>query len=65
MPLLAAHRDNILLDEVLFDKIKAVYDRRGSLGLDAVQTRLVEKIYGKFVRAERCSIRSRRAVASN
>lgn len=51
MPLLAAHRDNILLDEVLFDKIKAVYDRRGSLGLDAVQTRLVEKIYGKFVRA--------------
>ena len=30
MPLLAAHRDNILLDEVLFDKIKAVYDRRGS-----------------------------------
>lgn len=35
MPLLAAHRDNILLDEVLFDKIKAVYDRRGSLGLDA------------------------------
>ena len=36
---------------MLFDKIKAVYDRRGSLGLDAVQTRLVEKIYGKFVRA--------------
>ena len=51
MRLLGAHRDNILLDEVLFDKIKAVYDRRGSLGLDAVQTRLVEKIYGKFVRA--------------
>ena len=23
MPLLAAHRDNILLDEVLFDKIKS------------------------------------------
>ncbi len=65
MPLLAAHQDNILLDEVLFDKIKAVYDRRGSLGLDAVQTRLVERFTVNSCGPERCSIRSRRAVAPN
>lgn len=51
MPLLSSHRDNILLDEALFGKIKAVYDRRGSLSLDAEQMRLVEKIYDKFVQA--------------
>lgn len=51
MPLLAAHRDKILLNEELFDKIRSVYDRRGSLELDPVQMRLLEKTYRRFVRA--------------
>ena len=51
MPLLAAHRDKILLNEELFGKIRSVYDRRGSLELDPVQMRLLEKTYRRFVRA--------------
>ena len=51
MPLLAAHADKILLNEKLFERVKAVYDRRGALELDAEQNRLLEKTYRDFVRA--------------
>ena len=51
MPLLAAHADEILLNEKLFERVKAVYDRRGALELDAEQSRLLEKTYRDFVRA--------------
>ena len=51
MPLLAAHSDAITMNDALFAKIKAVYDRRGALGLDDEQLRLVEKIYDGFVRS--------------
>ena len=51
MPLLAAHSDAITMNDALFAKIKAVYDRRGALGLDKVQLRLVEQIYDRFVRS--------------
>lgn len=51
MPLLAAHADRILLDDKLFAKVKAVYDRRNALGLDAEQMRLLQKTYDGFVRA--------------
>ena len=51
MPLLTAHADRIRLDEKLFSKIKSVYDRRESLGLDAEQMRLLQKTYDGFVRA--------------
>ena len=51
MPLLAAHADKILLHEKLFERVKAVYDRRGALELDAEQNRLLEKTYRDFVRA--------------
>lgn len=51
MPLLAAHADKILLNEKLFERVKAVYDRRGTLELDAEQSRLLEKTYRDFVRA--------------
>ncbi len=50
-PLRAAHSDAITLNEKLFDKIKAVYDKRNALGLDAEQLRLTEKIYDGFVRS--------------
>ena len=51
MPLLAAHYDQILMNDALFAKIKALYDKREALGLDALQLRLLEKAYNDFVRA--------------
>lgn len=51
MPRLAAHADKIRLDEKLFERIKAVYDQRRALDLDAEQSRLLEKTYRSFVRA--------------
>lgn len=50
-PQLAAHRDAILLDATLFARVKAVYDQRATLGLDAESLRLVERQYSNFVRA--------------
>lgn len=51
MPLLAAHSDRIMLNEQLFDRIREVYEKRATLGLDAEQLRLVEEIYNDFVRS--------------
>ena len=51
MPLLSAHADRIRLDEKLFEKVKAVYDSRNRLDLDAEQMRLLQKTYDGFVRA--------------
>lgn len=51
MPLLAAHADKIRLNERLFERVKAVYDQRAALDLDAEQSRLLEKTYREFVRA--------------
>lgn len=50
-PKFAAHRDAIRLDPKLFARIKSLYDRRDTLGLDAQQKRLVERYYTDFVRA--------------
>ncbi len=50
-PELAAHSDAINLDAKLFARVKAVYDRRASLNLDAASTRLIERYYARFVRA--------------
>ncbi len=50
-PILTAHGDNVSLNPQLFEKIKAVYDNRESLGLDALQMRLLEKRYRSFVRS--------------
>ena len=51
MPLLAAHYDQILLNDALFTKIKVLYDKRDELGLYAEQVRLLKKTYNDFVRA--------------
>ncbi len=50
MPMLSAHSDKISLNDKLFERIKAVYDKRGDLKLDADQMRLTEKLYNNFVR---------------
>ncbi len=49
-PLLSKHGDDISLNAKLFERIKAVYDQRESLGLNPEQMRLVEKYYKDFVR---------------
>lgn len=50
MPLLAAHYDAISMNEALFKRIKAVYDKRNESNLNAEQIRLVEKMYNNAVR---------------
>ncbi len=49
-PELAAHRDNIALNEDLFRKVKAVYDKREMLNLNTEDSMLLEKTYKRFVR---------------
>lgn len=50
-PLLSAHNDNIALNDKLFARVKAVYDRRAKLKLDEVQRYLLENTYRGFVRS--------------
>ena len=50
-PKLAAHNDSVYLNAKLFTRIKALYDQREKLGLDAQGVRLVERYYTDFVRA--------------
>lgn len=49
-PLLSALSDSILLNEQLFQRVKAVYDQRNDLTLTAEQKRLVEETYKQFAR---------------
>jgi len=50
-PRLAAHRDAIALNDTLFQRIRSLYDRRQSLGLDSLQQLVVERYYKDFVRS--------------
>ncbi|MCU1349849.1 MAG: dipeptidyl carboxypeptidase, partial [Acidobacteria bacterium] len=50
-PKLAAHADAINMNPKLFARVKSLYDRRDSLGLDAEGKFLVERYYKNFVRA--------------
>jgi len=49
-PKLSAASDEVTLNPRIFQRIKAVYDARQGLGLDAKQLRLVEKTYESYVR---------------
>jgi peptidyl-dipeptidase Dcp len=49
-PLLSKHRDDIAMNEKLFKRIKAVYEKRNQMKLDGQQIRVVEKYYRDFVR---------------
>ena len=51
MPLLAAHRDDIHLNQALFLRVKAVWDARSGLQLAPDQARLLEHTYKGFVRS--------------
>src|SRR2546428_12067816 len=50
-PKLAAHQDAIFLNPKLFARVKAIYDQRDALNLDAESKWLVEGYYRKFIRA--------------
>lgn len=49
-PMMAALRDDRLMNEKLFARVKAVWEKRASLGLTPEQIRLVEETYKGFVR---------------
>lgn len=50
-PKLSAAYDEINLNEKLFQRVKSLYDRKASLGLDARQDRLLTRSYDGFVRS--------------
>jgi peptidyl-dipeptidase Dcp len=50
-PRRAAHSDAIYLNPKLFARVKSIYDRRTTSGLDSVQQYLAERYYKNFVRA--------------
>ena len=49
-PLLSKHRDEILLNDRLFQRVKAVYDARDGLSLTDEQRMLLTKTYRQFAR---------------
>ena len=50
-PKLTAHQDAIFLNDALYQRVDAIYQRRSTLGLDAEALRLVEQYHLQFVRA--------------
>ncbi|HTE40426.1 MAG TPA: M3 family metallopeptidase [Steroidobacteraceae bacterium] len=50
-PKFASHSDAIYLNSALFARIRALYERRSQLGLDAESLRLLERYRTAFVRA--------------
>ncbi len=50
-PMLAAHNDDISLNEGLFARVKAVYDKRDKLELGREERFLLENAYKDFVRS--------------
>ncbi len=49
-PLLSEHYDGIYMNDLLFTRVKAVYDKRASLKLQGEQAKLLEETYKRFVR---------------
>lgn len=50
-PKLAAHRDNIFLNDALFKKVATLFEKTDSLALTAQETRLLDVYYKRFVRS--------------
>ena len=50
-PKLSAHNDAILLNGLLFERIKALYEQRDRMKLDPESYRLIDETYKDFVRA--------------
>ncbi|WP_396169260.1 M3 family metallopeptidase [Flavobacterium sp.] len=50
-PNLSAHRDNIYLNEKLFTRVKTLWDKKESLGLNLEQAKILDNTYKDFVRS--------------
>ena len=50
-PNLSAHRDNIYLNEKLFARVKALWDKKETLGLNLEQAKILDNSYKDFVRS--------------
>lgn len=50
-PMLSAHSDKILLNNMLFKKIEELYNNRNTLKLDDESVLLIEKYYTDFIRS--------------
>ncbi|MPY26228.1 M3 family metallopeptidase [Shewanella psychropiezotolerans] len=49
-PMLSSASDDVLLNDKLFQKVKAVYDSRDTLGLNTAQSKLLDDTYKSFTR---------------
>jgi len=50
-PNLSSHRDNIYLNEKLFARVKALWNKKETLGLNLEQARILDNAYKDFVRS--------------
>ncbi|WP_114943290.1 M3 family metallopeptidase [Microvirga calopogonii] len=50
-PVLAKHRNSIFMNEALYKRVAALYDKRASLGLTPEQARVLDRYHTIFVRA--------------
>ncbi|MFA7444370.1 MAG: M3 family metallopeptidase [Flavobacteriaceae bacterium] len=50
-PILSEHSDNISLNDKLFQRVKAVWEKRETLNLDLEASKLLEETYKSFVRS--------------
>ena len=49
-PILSAHFDEVMMDSILFQRVKQVYDKRGSGSLNPEEEMLLEETFKSFVR---------------
>ena len=50
-PVMSEHSDNVSLNDKLFQRVKAVWDKKESLNLGLVESKLLEETYKGFVRS--------------
>ncbi len=50
-PVLSAHSDEISLNAKLFERIKTMWEKKQTLGLDAEDSKLLEETYKRFIRS--------------
>lgn len=49
-PMMSAHQDEIMLNELLFERVKYVWDNKKTFKLNLEESKLLEKTYKRFVR---------------
>jgi peptidyl-dipeptidase Dcp len=50
VPITSAHRSNMMLNAELFTRVKEVHEKQATLNMNAEQSRVLEKIYKRFIR---------------